>query len=166
VLAVRHIVHSLDATVPVFDVQTIDEVLDKASLGDRFTMLLLSGFSILALLLAALGTYGVMAYGVAERTREIGVRIALGARTQDVLQMILREGLTLVVIALPIALAGVWAATRTLRGLLYGVDATDPSTVAASIVVLAFTAGVACYLPARRAASVDPTTAIREADGR
>src|SRR5262249_26846044 len=130
VLAVRRIVHSLDATVPVFDVQTIDEVLDKASLNDRFTMVLLSGFSILALLLAALGTYGVMAYGVAERTREIGVRIALGARTQDVLRMILREGLTLVVIALPIALGGVWATTRTLRGLLYGVDATDPSTVA------------------------------------
>ena len=162
---VRRIVHSIDTSVPMFDVQTVAEVLDKASVSDRFTMVLLSGFSFLALLLAALGTYGVMAYGVSERTREIGVRMALGARTQDVLRMILGEGLTLFVVALPIALAGVWATTRTLRGLLFGIEATDPWTVALAVVVLAGAAGVACYVPARRAAGVDPTTAIREADG-
>jgi putative ABC transport system permease protein len=165
VLAVRRIVRSLDARVPMFDVQTVGDVLDTASRGDRFTMLLLSGFSLLALLLAALGTYGVMAYGVSERTREIGVRIALGARTSDVLRMILREGLALFVIALPIALAGVWATTRALQGLLFGVEATDPWTVAMAVVVLGAVAGVACYVPARRAAAVDPTAAIREADG-
>ena len=91
--------------------------------------------------------------------------MALGARTQDVLRMILGEGLTLFVVALPIALAGVWATTRTLRGLLFGIEATDPWTVALAVVVLAGAAGVACYVPARRAAGVDPTTAIREADG-
>src|SRR5262249_10580005 len=165
VLAVRRIVHSLDASVPMFDVQTVGDVLDTASRGDRFTMLLLSGFSFLALLLAALGPYGVMAYGVSERTREIGVRIALGARTSDVLRMMLREGLALFVIALPIALAGVWAMTRVLQGLLFGVEATDPLTVAMAVAVLAAIAGVACYVPARRAAAVDPTTAIRAADG-
>jgi putative ABC transport system permease protein len=166
VLAMRRIVHSIDAAVPAFDVQTIDEVLEKASLSDRFTTVLLTGFSLLALLLAALGTYGVVAYGVAERTREIGVRIALGARTQDVLRMILREGFTMFAIAIPIALGGVWAVARTLQGLLFGVDATDPSTVALSVAVLGLAAGVACYVPARRAAGVDPTTAIRESDGR
>jgi putative ABC transport system permease protein len=161
----RRIIRSIDPSVPVFDVQTIEDVLDQAHVGDRFTMLLLSGFSFLALLLAALGTYGVMAYGVSERTREIGVRIALGARAQDVLQMVLREGALLFAIALPIALVGVWAATRTLQGLLFGVEPTDPSTVALAGLVLAAVAGIACYVPARRAAAVDPTTAIREADG-
>jgi len=165
VLAMRRIVHSIDAAVPAFDAQTIDEVLEKARLSDRFTTVLLTGFSLLALLLAALGTYGVVAYGVAERTREIGVRIALGARTQDVLRMILREGFTMFVVAIPIALGGVWAAARTLQGLLFGVNATDPSTVALSVAVLGVAAGVACYVPARRAAGVDPTTAIRESDG-
>jgi len=165
VLAMRRIVHSIDAAVPAFDAQTIDEVLEKARLSDRFTTVLLTGFSLLALLLAALGTYGVVAYGVAERTREIGVRIALGARTQDVLRMILREGFTMFVVAIPIALGGVWAAARTLQGLLFGVNATDPSTVALSVAVVAVEAGVTCYVPARRAAGVDPTTAIRESDG-
>jgi putative ABC transport system permease protein len=162
--SVRRVVASLDKAVPMFDVQTIGQVLGKASVGDRFTMMLLSGFSFLALLLAALGTYGVMAYGVSERTREIGVRMALGARTQDVLRMILREGAVLFVVALPIALAGVWAVTRSLQNLLFGVTATDPATVALAIVALACATGVACYVPARRAAGLDPTTAIRGGD--
>lgn len=164
VTSVRRIVASLDKSVPMFDVQTVGEVLGKASVSDRFTMILLSGFSFLALLLAALGTYGVMAYGVSERTREIGVRMALGARTQDVLRMILREGAVLFAIALPIALAGVWAATRSLQSLLFGVEATDPGTVALAVIALGCATGIACYVPARRAAGVDPTTAIRGTD--
>jgi predicted permease len=164
VAAIRRIARSLDRTVPLFDVQTIDQVVDKASVEDRFTMLLLSGFSALALMLAALGTYGVMGFGVSERTREIGVRMALGARTQDVLAMILREGMILFGIAIPIALGGVWATTRTLRALLFGVGATDPTTVSLAMLTLAIATSVACYVPARRAARVDPTTAIRGVD--
>ena len=165
VTSVRRIVASLDKSVPMFDVQTIGDVLDKASVSDQFTMLLLSGFSFLALLLAALGTYGVMAYGVSERTREIGVRMALGARASDVLRMVLREGAALFAIAVPIALAGVWATTRALQSLLFGVEPTDPATVLISVLALAGATGIACYVPARRAAAVDPTTAIRAADG-
>lgn len=164
VTEVRRIVRSIDNSVPLFDVQTVDDVLDQANVGDRFTMLVLSGFSLLALLLAALGTYSVMASGVAERTREIGVRIALGARAQDVLAMVLGEGAVLFAIALPIALAGVWAATRALQSLLFGVAPTDPGTIALAALALAAATAVACYLPARRAASVDPTTAIRGGD--
>jgi putative ABC transport system permease protein len=164
VAEVRQIVHSIDTSIPMFDVQTIGEVLDRASVSDRFTMLLLSGFSVLALLLAALGTYGVMAYGVSERTREIGVRMALGARTQDVLRMILREGAVLFTIALPIALAGVWATTRALQSLLFGVETTDPGTIALAVLALGCATGVACYVPARRAARLDPTIAIRGTD--
>ncbi len=160
----QRIIRGMDKSVPVFDVQTIEDVLDKASVSDRFTMVLLSGFSSLALLLATLGTYGVMAYGVSERTREIGVRMALGARTQDVLRMILREGALLFAIALPIALGGVWATTRALQSLLFGVEPTDPTTVLLSVLALAGATAVACYVPARRAAGVDPTTAIRAAD--
>ena len=162
---IRRIVHGIDKSIPLFDVQTVEDVLARARVGDRFTMLLLSSFSALALLLAALGTYGVMAYGVSERTREIGVRIALGARTADVLRMILREGAMLFIIALPIALAGVWATTRALRSILFGVEPTDPLTLVLSVLALGAATAIACYLPARRAASVDPTTAIRAPDG-
>jgi predicted permease len=158
---VRRIVRSIDNAVPLFDVQTIGEVLDKASVGDRFTMTVLAGFSFLALLLAALGTYSVMAYGVSERTREIGVRIALGARAEDVLAMILREGALLFAIALPLALGGVWTSTRAMQSLLFGVEPNDPRTVLLAVLTLGTATAVACYLPARKAARVDPTTAIR-----
>ena len=162
VAAVRRIVRSIDNTVPLFDVQTIGEVLDKNSVGDRFTMVVLAGFSFLALLLAALGTYSVMAYGVSERTREIGVRMALGARAQDVLAMVLREGALLFAIALPFALGGVWATTRAMRSLLFDVAPNDLRTVSLAVVALAAATAIACYLPARRAARVDPMSAIRE----
>jgi len=161
VTEVRRIVRAIDKTVPLFDVQTIGDVLEKANVGDRFTMTVLSAFSLLALLLAALGTYSVMAYGVSERTREIGVRIALGARAEDVLAMVLREGALLFALALPVALAAVWAATRAMQSLLFGVEPNDPRTVALAVATLALATAVACYVPARRAAKVDPTTAIR-----
>jgi len=161
IASIRHITRSIDPTVPTFGIMTVDQVLDNANLGDRFTTVLLAGFSTLALLLAALGTYGVMAFGVTERTREIGVRIALGARSQDVLTMVLREGLILLVVALPIALVGLWAVTGVLRTLLFGVEATDPETIVAAVVALSGATLVACYVPARRAARVDPVAAIR-----
>ena len=165
VTEIRRIVSSIDKSVPMFDVETIGDVLDRASMADRFTMTLLSAFAVLALLLAAVGTYGVVAAGVAERRREIGVRMALGARAQDVLAMVLREGAWLFAMALPIALAGVWATTRAISSLLFGVAPTDVPTVAVATLALAAATGVACYVPARRAARVDPTTAIRGVDG-
>ena len=161
VAQVRRLVQSIDNGVPLFDVQTIGDVLDKASVSDRFTTVVLSAFSFLALLLAGLGTYAVMAYGVSERTREIGVRMALGARATDVLAMVMREGAVLFALALPLALGGVWAGTRAMRSLLFDTAPDDPRTLAFSIAALAVATAVACYLPARRASRVDPTTAIR-----
>jgi predicted permease len=161
---VRGAMRSLDPALPLFAVQTIDEVMTTANRGDQFTTLLLSAFSTLALLLAAVGTYGVIAFGVNERTREIGVRIALGAPRSGVLAMVLREGVLLLAFALPIATVGVWGASRGIRGLLFGVSPVDPITVAAAVGTLLGTTLLACYLPARRAASVDPLIAIRGAD--
>ena len=155
---------SLDPTLPMFGVQTIDEVMATANRGDRFTTLLLSAFSMLALLLAAVGTYGVIAFGVNERTREIGVRMALGAQSSGVLAMVLREGVFLLALALPVATLGIWAASRGLSGLLFGVSPVDPLTLVAAVGTLLVATLLACYLPARRAASVDPLIAIRGAD--
>jgi ABC-type antimicrobial peptide transport system permease subunit len=106
----------------------------------------------------------VIAFGVNERTREIGVRMALGAQSSGVLTMVLREGLSLLALALPLATLGVWAASRGLRGLLFGVSPVDPMTVSAAVGMLLGATLLACYLPARRAASVDPLIAIRGAD--
>ncbi|HEY4305064.1 MAG TPA: ABC transporter permease [Gemmatimonadaceae bacterium] len=161
VSGVRRIITSIDRTLPLYDVQTVEDVLSKASVGERFTMSLLSAFATLALVLAGLGTYGVIAHGVAERTREIGIRIALGARASEVLTMVLREGAVLFVIALAIAAGVSWWATRAISGLLYGVEATDPTTVLIAVAAMGAATAIACYLPARRAARVDPTTAIR-----
>jgi predicted permease len=161
IAGVRRIVGSLEATAPVYDVQTIEELLARASVGERFTTSLLSGFAALAIVLAALGAYGVIAYGVAQRTREIGIRMALGARTSEVLAMVLREGALLFVIALTVGAAASWWATRAVAGLLYGVDTTDPTTLLAAVGAMAVATGIACYVPARRASRVDPTTAIR-----
>jgi putative ABC transport system permease protein len=158
---IRQIVSSLDKSLPVYDVQTIDDVMSAASLGDRFTMTLLSCFAFIALVLAALGTYGVIAYGVAERTREIGVRMALGARAGEVRAMVLREGMALFVIALPFALLGMWWARQALGRLLFNLPVSDPTTILTAVGTLAAATAVACYVPARRASRVDPTIAIR-----
>ncbi len=161
VAAARRALASVDPTTPFFAVQTIDDVLSSATRSDRFTTVLLSSFSLLALLLAAVGTYGVIAFGVSERTREIGVRIALGADKSGVLTMVLREGVVLMAIALPIAMLGVWFAARGIGGLLYGVSPVDPLTLSGAVATLFVATLLACYIPARRAASVDPLTAIR-----
>jgi putative ABC transport system permease protein len=161
VKGIRTIVASLDSSLPVFSVQTIDDIVRTASVSDRFITTVLSSFALLALVLASLGTYGVIAYGVSARTREIGVRMALGARASEVAAMVLREGMILFAIALPIALAATWWASRTLSGLLFGVSALDPSTIGASVVTLAVVTGLATLIPARRAARVDPTIAMR-----
>jgi putative ABC transport system permease protein len=123
-------------------------------------MLLLGLFATVALALAAVGIYGIMAYAVTERTREFGIRMALGARRQDVLRLVLRRGAVLALLGLGIGLAAALGLTRVLQGLLYGVSATDPPTYAALALGLAAVVLLACYLPARRAARVDPVVAL------
>jgi putative ABC transport system permease protein len=124
-------------------------------------LILIAFFGVVALLLATAGVFGVMAYSVSRRTREIGVRIALGARSQDVLTMILNQGMRTIVVGIVIGLAGSLVLTRTLSSLLFGVTATDPVTFAAVIALLIATALLACYIPARRATKVDPMVALR-----
>lgn len=156
----REILHALNPEIaPRFE--TFSQIY-SASLGSRrFNVILVGFFGITALLLAAVGVFGVMAYSVSHRTREIGVRVALGAHSRDVLGMILGQGLRTILIGTVIGLAGSLLLTRTLESMLFGVTATDPMTFAAVILILVSTALLACYLPARRAAKIDPMVALR-----
>jgi ABC-type antimicrobial peptide transport system permease subunit len=134
----------------------------EASLGSRrFNVTLIGFFGITALLLATTGVFGVMAYSVSRRTREIGVRVALGAATGDVLRMILGQGLRTIFIGVGIGIAGALALTRTVESLLFGVKPTDPLTFAGVTLLLVAAALLACYIPARRATKVDPMVALR-----
>ena len=159
--AVRAAIWRVDRDQPVWRVRTMDRVLDDARGGPKFTVWLMTAFAALALVLAAIGVYGVMSYAVARRTQEVGIRMALGARRGQVLGMVLREGMLTIIIALIVGLATAAAATRLLSSQLFGVSATDPLTFAAVPVILAVVAVAACYLPARRASRVDPIVALR-----
>jgi len=156
----RRVLQQLNPEIPP-RFRTFTQVY-AASLGSRrFNVLLIGFFGIVALLLATAGIFGVMAYSVSRRTREIGVRVALGARSQDVLAMIIGQGMRTIAIGLLIGVAGALALTRALSSLLFGVTATDPLTFAAVIVLLLASALLACYIPARRATKVDPMVALR-----
>jgi putative ABC transport system permease protein len=158
----RREVQALDKDQPIYNVRTMDAVV-MSSLGTRrVSMQLFAVFACAALLLAALGIYGVMAYSVTQRTQEIGLRMALGAQKSDVLGLVIRQGMTLTVIGVIVGLAGAFALTRVLGNLLYGVTATDPTTFVVIPLLLLFVALLACYLPARRAARLDPTRALAQ----
>jgi putative ABC transport system permease protein len=159
--AVTKEVAALDRDLPVFSVKTMDEYLASSVAAPRFNTTLLSIFAAVALALTIVGLYGVMSYSVAQRTNEIGIRMALGAQTRDVLSLIVRQGFTLVLLGLAIGLAGAFALTRLIATLLFGVTTKDPLTFAAVAALLAFVALLACYIPARRAARVDPMEALR-----
>jgi ABC-type antimicrobial peptide transport system permease subunit len=134
----------------------------SSSLGSRrFNLVLVVVFALTALLLAVAGVYGIVAYGVAQRTREIGVRMALGARAADVLQLILRQGLTMALIGVGIGMLGSFATARTIQSLLFDVQPTDPLTFVTVAATLILVAALACYIPARRATKVDPLVALR-----
>jgi putative ABC transport system permease protein len=139
----------------------MDHVVDDSISQRRFNMLLLAIFAATALVMAAVGIYGVLAYGVSRRTQEIGIRMALGAQTRDVLRLIGREGLVLALIGIGVGLVGALALTRLMSSLLFGVSPTDATTFAVVPVLLAAVALAASYLPARRAARVDPTVSLR-----
>ena len=161
IASVRQIVHAIDPMLPTHHEQTLSTLVADASARVRFLMLMLGVASGIALVLGAVGLYGVMAYVVSLRQREIGVRMALGARPSDVSRMVSLQGLSLAGIGVVIGLGSAVAATRLLRGLLYDVSPTDPATLVVTSLALVMVALVACWLPARRAAGVDPAEALR-----
>ena len=159
--SIRNAIWAVDKDQPVADIKTMDHIVSEAIARQRFSMLLLGIFAGLALVLAAVGIYGVMSYSVVQRTHEIGIRMALGARRADVLQMTVKQGLKLVGAGMMLGLAAAFLLTRVLASLLYGISATDPVTFLGISLVLLAVAILASYLPALRATSVDPIIALR-----
>jgi putative ABC transport system permease protein len=159
--AVRGVVKELDRDQPVYSVATMEQLLSRSTLQRRFNMTLLAVFAALALILAGVGIYGVMAYAVTERTREIGIRMALGAQTSDALRLVIRRGMRLTLLGVTLGLMGAFALTRLMEKLLFNVKATDRLTFIVIALLLTVVALLACYLPARRATKVDPMVVFR-----
>jgi len=157
----RDEIRKLDAETPVAEMRTMERVVSESVSRRRFQMFLLSVFAGVALLLAAIGIYGVVSHSVTERTNEIGIRLALGAERRDVLRLVLKQGMTPALIGLCIGLVTALASTRLIRSLLFGVSATDPVTLVVIAAALAIVALLACWIPARRATQVDPMMALR-----
>jgi len=152
---------AIDGNQPVYEVKTLEQRVAETVAVTRSLMLLFSSFAMLALVLASVGIYGIVSYSVGQRTREIGIRMALGAQRTDVLKLILRNGLILTSVGVAIGIAGAYALTRFLASLLFGIKPTDPKTFVIVSVGLFIVALVACLIPARRATKVDPLVALR-----
>jgi len=159
--AVRKEVQALDPNMPLFDVKTLTEHMRFALFPPRIAATVLGVFGLVALLLSAIGIYGITSYTVAQRTHEIGIRLALGAQLSDVLKLVLSHGLKLTLIGAALGLLGAYLATRAITSVLYGVSATDPFTFVFVSLLLIGVALVACYVPSRRATRVDPLVALR-----
>jgi len=159
--AVRAAVRKMNANLPIPAMRTMREIVSESVAERRFQMTLTILFAVLALLLGAVGVYGVVSYSVTSRTREIGLRLALGARKGDVIGWVFGRGMRPVVAGLAVGLAGSFVLAMTLRRLLFGITPADPMSFGSVIVVLLLASGLACYLPARRAAGMDPMTALR-----
>jgi putative ABC transport system permease protein len=160
--SVRRIVWARDATLPISGLQPFADVMGNAMARARFLTTLLAAFAVLALSLAAVGTYGVMSYAVTQRGRELGIRMAMGAEAGMVQKLVLSEGLKVAAVGLVIGIGGAWALTGMLESLLYGIDARDPMSFLFGPLVLTLVAVAACWIPARRATRVDPVTVLRE----
>jgi putative ABC transport system permease protein len=159
--SVRGAIAEIDPAQPIYDMQTLEQLVAKSLGQRRFTLMLMLLFGVIALVLSAVGIYGVMAFAVTQRTQEIGIRMALGARAFDVLRLIIGSGMLLAAIGVVIGLGGAFAITRLMTSLLFGVSPTDVFTFALVSTGLLLVALLACYLPARRAMKVDPLIALR-----
>jgi predicted permease len=159
--ALRREVQAVDPNLPVFGERTMEDIVSSSLAQRRFALQVVGGFGVLALLLAGIGVYGVVAYSVSQRTREIGIRLALGASSGAILRWVFTQGMRLTLAGMAAGLVGAFALTRLLRGLLFGVETTDPVTYAGLALLLGAVALLACYVPARRATKVDPMVALR-----
>ena len=159
--AVTREIRALDPDMPLYNVRTMTNRVDESLARRRFSMLLLTLFACVALGLAAIGVYGVIAYLVSQGTREVGIRMALGATPKEILMLVVRQGMTVAFVGVVAGLAGALLATRFMTSLLFGVSATDPMTFLGIAVVLCLTALLASYVPARRAARIDPMVSLR-----
>ena len=151
----------MDKDQPLANVRTLESLLVRSIAPRRFNLLVLGLFALVALLLGAVGLYGVMSYSVTQRTHEIGIRMALGAQTRQVLKLVVQQGMAMALIGVAIGLIAAFALTRLMESLLFEVSATDPLTFVVVAVLLAVVALLACWIPARRAAKVDPMIALR-----
>jgi predicted permease len=159
--ALREAIWSVDPDQPVWKVRTIESLVKRDLSQTRLSVNLIGAFAALALVLGVIGVYGVMSFSVAQRTREVGIRMALGARGVQAVRMVMRSGLEVVIVAVAVGIAGALAAGRYLESRLYNVGASDPATMLSVPLLLALVAMVACWLPARRAARVDPASTLR-----
>jgi predicted permease len=159
--AIRHVVAELNANIPIFRITTESDQIDRLLFQERLIARLSFFFGSLALVLACVGLYGLLSYEVSRRTREIGIRMALGAQERDVLRLVVKQGLTLALVGALLGVAVALAVTRYLTSMLYGIHANDPLTIAAVVALLCLVALAACYIPARRATRVDPLVALR-----
>ncbi len=159
--AVRRQVQGMDPNQPVYNVSTMEQTLDQSLVTQRLSMTLLAFLASLALILAAVGIYGVMSYTVTQRSHEIGIRMAIGAQPRDVFKMVIGRGMMLALIGVAFGLVGAFSLTRLMKSMLFAVEPTDPVTFAGIAVLLTSVALVACYVPGRRATKVDPLVALR-----
>jgi predicted permease len=160
-MAIQRIAREIDPQAQVLNLRTMNEVVDRSLLQERFVAQLGGFFSLFALLLTAIGLYGVMSYATARRTREIGIRMALGARAADVIRLVLREAMSLVSVGVVIGLGAAFAGARLIESILFGLGPNDPLTIALAALLMLIVAALACLIPARRATKVDPMTALR-----
>ena len=158
---VRQAVHAIDKDLPVTDIDSLSNALDLSIASERFRTFLLGSFGLIALILAGVGIFGVISYFVSQRTREVGIRMALGAKRQDIMRLILGQAMKLALLGVVIGCGVALLLTRLMAGLLYGVSARDPLTFLAVAAILLAVAGAACCIPAVRAVHVDPMVALR-----